>query len=54
MNLKAQNVNLNKSLGCLEGENLTATTETKVFVIQEQGRAFKVIKKDILKEDIEK
>ena len=55
-NLKAQNVNWKESFGWMEGKGLTATTESKVFAVQEQEIAVKVTRgrygKKILKKSI--
>ena len=52
-NLKAQNVNWKESFGWMEGKGLTATTESKVFAVQEQEIAVKVTRREVWKEDIE-
>ena len=52
-NLKAQNVNWKESFGWIEGKGLTATTESKVFAVQEQEIAVKVTRREVWKEDIE-
>ena len=52
-NLKAQNVNWKESFRWMEGKGLTATTESKVFTVQEQEIAVKVTKREVWKEDIE-
>ena len=50
--MKAQNVNWKESFGWMEGKGLTATTESKVFAVQEQELAFKVTRNEVWKEDI--
>ena len=52
-NLKAQNVNWKESIGWMEGKGLTATSESKVFAVQEQEIAVKVTRREVWKEDIE-
>ena len=52
-NLKAQNVNWKESFGWMEGKGLTATTESKVFAVQEQEIVVKVTRREVWKEDIE-
>ena len=51
-NLKAQNVNWKASFGWMEGKGLTATTEGKVFAVQEQEIAVKFAGREVWKEDI--
>ena len=52
-NLEAQNVNWKESFGWMEGKGSTSTTESEVFAVQEQEIAFKVIRREVWKEDIE-
>ena len=52
-NLKGQNVNWKESFGWMEGKGLTATTESKVFAVQEQEIAVRVTRREVWKEDIE-